>query len=145
MIDTMTFKPSASWPWRTSQYCCPRTISSADVRSTEMRSAVLSPMHHLRRQVDNLLTSVFPSNSKSKLSRTEPFTTNRVRGWTSLYEMVTFRPDVPYAEALRKERWQKGVVGTAEWVLGGVITGIGIFGFWAGRNILSRGDWRGIR
>lgn len=33
--------------------------------------------------------------------------------------MVTFRPDVGYAEALRRERWQKDVLGWGVWA-GGV-------------------------
>lgn len=96
---------------------------------TEMRSHVLSPLHHLRRQVDKMFTTLFRSAPQATLSLTEPFPTKRVRGWTSLYEMVTFRPDVGYSEALRKERWQKDVVGYTGWV-GGVI-GIGAAGVFA--------------
>ncbi|OWZ49291.1 kynurenine 3-monooxygenase [Cryptococcus neoformans A2-102-5] len=96
---------------------------------TEMRSHVLSPLHHLRRQVDKLFTTLLRSAPQATLSLTEPFPTKRVRGWTSLYEMVTFRPDVGYSEALRKERWQKDVVGYTGWV-GGVI-GIGAAGVFA--------------
>lgn len=94
-----------------------------------MRSHVLSPLHHLRRQVDKMFTTLFRSAPQATLSLTEPFPTKRVRGWTSLYEMVTFRPDVGYSEALRKERWQKDVVGYTGWV-GGVI-GIGAAGVFA--------------
>ena len=107
--------------------------------STEMRHDVLSPMHHLRRYLDSLLTKLFRVHPKSEMSPTEPFPTRRVQGWTSLYEMVTFRPDVGYAEALRRERWQKDVVGTAGMVLGGgLVTGLGIAAWWAGRRFLSR-------
>jgi len=104
-----------------------------------MRAHVLSPMHHLRRHLDSLLSKLFPSHPKSELTLTEPFPTSRVRGWTSLYEMVTFRPDVGYAEALRRERWQKGLVGTAEIVLGGgLVAGLGVAAWWATRGFLAR-------
>jgi kynurenine 3-monooxygenase len=77
-----------------------------------MRSHVLSPLYHVRRQLDSLLSTLFPSRSSTPtpLSLTDPFPTKRVKGWTSLYEMVSFRPDVGYEEALRKEVWQEEVV-----------------------------------
>ena len=49
-----------------------------------------------------------------------------------MYEMVSFRPDVGYAEALRREVWQKEVVrylGVGVGVLG--VVGLG-FGGWLG-------------
>ena len=81
----------------------------------------MSPLHHLRRHLDALLSKILPrpSTSSLTLSLTNPFPTKRVKGWTSLYEMVTFRPDVGYAEALRRERWQKDVLGWGVWA-GGV-------------------------
>lgn len=43
--------------------------------------------------------------------------------------MVTFRPDVGYSEALRRERWQKDVIGKIAWTSGvGLVTGIGVLG-----------------
>jgi kynurenine 3-monooxygenase len=98
--------------------------------STEMRSHVLSPWHHLRRSLDSVLSSLFPSGSTARMSLDKPFATERVRGWTSLYELVTFRPDVGYHEALRRERWQKEVVsygGSASIVLSvGAIVYVGL-------------------
>ncbi|ODO07320.1 kynurenine 3-monooxygenase [Cryptococcus wingfieldii CBS 7118] len=102
---------------------------------TEMRSHVLSPMHHLRRHLDTLLTTLFPTLSRSSLPTTSlssllasessstAFPTNKVKGWTSMYNMVTFRPDVGYAEAMRKESWQKEVVGWVGYVGGAVSVG----------------------
>ncbi|WVQ71023.1 kynurenine 3-monooxygenase [Cryptococcus sp. DSM 104548] len=102
---------------------------------TEMRSHVLSPMHHLRRHLDTLLTTLFPSLPRSfKPTSSLPallsseasstaFPTKKVKGWTSMYDMVTFRPDVGYAEALRKESWQKEVVGWVGYVGGAVSVG----------------------
>lgn len=121
--------------------------SEANLRSTEMRSTVLSPMYHFRRHLDTLFTSLFPSHPKSELSLTNPFPTSRVRGWTSLYEMVTFRPDVGYAEALRKEKWQKEVVGAAGWLLGGgLVAGLGVVAWFSSRSgILGRISRDGFR
>jgi kynurenine 3-monooxygenase len=92
-----------------------------------MRSTVLSPLHHLRRHLDAFLTKILPrpaSTSQLGLSLTDPFPTRKVKGWTSLYEMVTFRPDVGYAEALRRERWQKDVLGWGVWVGGAGLVGL---------------------
>jgi hypothetical protein len=42
--------------------------------------------------------------------------------------MVTFRPDVSYKEALRKERAQKEVVAALAWALGGTAGVLGTAG-----------------
>nr|XP_019014790.1 kynurenine 3-monooxygenase [Kwoniella pini CBS 10737]OCF53571.1 kynurenine 3-monooxygenase [Kwoniella pini CBS 10737] len=95
---------------------------------TEMRSHVLSPLHHIRRFIDSALTQLIPSRPSSlHLSLTDAFPTKRVKGWTSLYEMVTFRPDVPYSEALRKEKAQKEIMAWTGYISG--IVGIGAIGF----------------
>lgn len=103
--------------------------------STEMRSTVLSPLHHLRRTLDSLLAKFMPSRPTAALSLTDPFPTARVKGWTSLYEMVTFRPDVGYSEALRRERWQKGVINWVGWIGGlGTVASLGGVGVWAAQK-----------
>lgn len=44
--------------------------------------------------------------------------------------MVTFRPDVGYSEALRRENWQKDVIGRIAWTGGvGLVTGLGVAGW----------------
>ena len=107
--------------------------------STEMRSTVLSPLHHLRRTLDSLLAKLIPSTPTATLSLTSPFPTTRVKGWTSLYEMVTFRPDVGYGEALRRERWQRGVINWASWMTGvGAVAGLGGVGVWAAQRWFKR-------
>jgi len=73
------------------------------------------------------------------LSLTNPFPTKRVTGWTSLYEMVTFRPDVGYAEALRRERWQKDVLHWGVWAGGAGFVGLASAGAIAAMR-LSRGS-----
>lgn len=98
-----------------------------------MRSTVLSPLHHLRRHLDSFLSSILPRPKTASLgltSLTDPFPTQRVKGWTSLYEMVTFRPDVGYAEALRRERWQKEVLAWGVWASGFGAVGLAGFGGW---------------
>ena len=49
--------------------------------------------------------------------------------------MVTFRPDVGYSEALRREKWQKEVLAWGVWAGGVGAVGIaGIGGWLALRN-----------
>ena len=111
---------------------------TCDVRSSEMRSHVLSPMHHLRRHIDSILSTIFPSKPTSPLSLIDPFPTSTVTGWTSLYEMVTFRPDVRYSEARRREEWQKDTVRWMGWTSGvGLLTGLGVYGVY-GLKVLFR-------
>ncbi|TXT10730.1 hypothetical protein VHUM_02235 [Vanrija humicola] len=94
----------------------------------EMRSSVLKPLYHLRRGIDWVLTRVYPSTPQAVDPRV-PFSTKKVRGWTSLYDMVTFRPDIGYAEALRREKWQKSVVGGAAWATAAVAAaGVAVVG-----------------
>ena len=118
---------------------CVRTPASTTHPSTEMRSTVLSPLHHLRRTLDSLLAKLIPSTPTATLSLTSPFPTTTVKGWTSLYEMVTFRPDVGYGEALRRERWQRGVINWASWMTGvGAAAGLGGVGVWAAQRWFKR-------
>lgn len=99
-----------------------------------MRSSVLNPLYHLRRAVDYALTRLIPS-VQAPLTGAEPFPTKRVRGWTALYDMVTFRPDIGYAEARRREAWQKHVVHSAAYAGLAAVVGMGIF---AARTYHSR-------
>lgn len=95
---------------------------------TEMRSSVLNPLYHLRRGLDYILTRVYPSTPLD-LTPGVAFPTTKVKGWTALYDMVTFRPDIPYAEALRREAWQKKVVAGAGGAGGLVaLVGMGLVG-----------------
>ncbi len=120
----------------------PPLLFSADSKfvwssySSEMRSHVITPAYHLRRLLDSMLSALFPPSKALPFSNSTdpstllPFPTEHVKGWSSLYTMVTFRPDVPYKEALRKERWQKAVVSG---VVRGVEVGLGAavaFGSW---------------
>ena len=100
--------------------------------STEMRSKVVSPTYHIRRVLDSVLSFIMPPTSKRPILLedsssttpklcTEAFPTPRVSGWSSLYSMVTFRPDVSYKEALRKEQAQKDIVLGLARTLGGTV------------------------
>jgi len=95
-----------------------------------MRSSVLSVQYHLRRSLDWVLTRVWGSRPKP-LGPGTPFPTQKVKGWTALYDMVTFRPDIGYAEALRRERWQKKIVSDATFVSSAAI--VSVVGFFAWR------------
>lgn len=96
----------------------------AFANSDEMKSHVLSPLHLLRRRLDVLLSSLFPPPTapeiSSSLSATStsasssPYPVDVVRRWSTLYHMVTFRADVRYSEAWRREEHQKRVL---KWVL----------------------------
>lgn len=99
-----------------------------------MRSSVLNPLYHLRRAVDYTLTRLIPSQPAS-LDSPEPFPTKTVRGWTALYDMVTFRPDIGYAEARRREAWQKHAVHSAAYAGLAAVIGAGLF---AARHFHSR-------
>ncbi len=92
--------------------CChPGPSANVAIPSTEMRSSVVTPMYHVRRVVDKVLSTIFhPSKRRDLGDPAKPFPTPAVAGWSSLYSMVTFRPDVPYSEALRKEKNQKALV-----------------------------------
>lgn len=91
--------------------------------SEEMRSKVITPMHHIRRGLDAILSTLVRPTPMKQLESTSAFPTAHVSGWSSLYSMVTFRPDVSYAEALRKEKAQRK---TLEWVAGGLVSAVGV-------------------
>lgn len=114
-----------------------------------MRSKVVSPTYHIRRVLDSVLSFVMPPTSKRAILQDtsagsppklceEAFPTPRVRGWSSLYSMVTFRPDVSYKEALRKERAQKDVVAGLAWALGGTVGVTGTAGLAYGALFAKR-------
>lgn len=88
-----------------------------------MRSSVLNPLYHLRRAFDYVLTRVWASVPQPVVPKVA-FSTPRVHGWTALYDLVTFRPDVPYAEAMRREAYQKTIVHTLAWSSGAAVTAV---------------------
>ncbi|KAL7412761.1 hypothetical protein BDY24DRAFT_415724 [Mrakia frigida] len=117
----------------------------------EMKSKVLSPLHLLRRHLDHVLSLLLPpptspailsslASSRAPTSTStpppaNPFPQGRVQRWTSLYHMVTFRPDVGYAEALRRENWQKDLVTKVVETIGlGVVGGLVWGGWWVVRS-----------
>lgn len=86
-----------------------------------MKSHVLSPMHLLRRRLDVLLSTLFPpptgpeiTSSLISSSLTSPYPGGVVSRWSTLYHMVTFRADVRYSEAWRREEYQKRML---NWVV----------------------------
>ncbi|CAN6655338.1 kynurenine 3-monooxygenase [Trichomonascus vanleenenianus] len=76
----------------------------------EMRHSVTSYTYLMRKKIDGLLSRVLKD------------------AWLPLYTMVSFRPDIPYSSAIRRERQQKQIInGVLETVLRTVGTGV-IFG-----------------
>lgn len=67
----------------------------------EMRSKVTNPLYKLRKGLDALLNTLLrPAAVVSpEILRREPFPTAASSGWMSLYQLVTFRPDISYADA----------------------------------------------
>lgn len=136
-----TCAPLPSSPCRTSMSSlilptCTRELTT----SVEMRSKVLSPLHILRRHLDTLLSNLIPRPASASpasgfgISLTDPFPGQPVRGWNSLYEMVTFRPDIGYAAALEREKWQGRVVERVAWGLGvGTVGVAGVAASWGYR------------
>ncbi|TIB67876.1 hypothetical protein E3Q24_03959 [Wallemia mellicola] len=64
----------------------------------EMRSKVINPIYLLRKQIDGVLNKVFrpPSVPSANILARTTFPTAANSGWMSLYELVTFRPDISF-------------------------------------------------
>lgn len=60
----------------------------------EMRHKVTSTTYLIRKHLDEWLSRTFKD------------------GWLSLYTMVSFRPDISYSQAVRKEAWQQSIIQT---------------------------------
>jgi len=101
----------------------------------EMRHSVTTRLFRVRKLLDSWLSRAFPSPRapSDSINHSNPPIPNSgpaphrsfPRGWLSLYTMVTFRPDIPYAVAQAKSEWQTMVLGRASWVLGN-LTALGI-------------------
>lgn len=59
----------------------------------EMSSRVVNPLYLLRKKVDGLLARVLGEDT-----------------WCPLYTMVTFKPDIMYSEAVRRESMQQSII-----------------------------------
>lgn len=95
----------------------------------EMRHSVTTPAHKLKRMMDNLLFSL---TCRTPVTLTDlgafppgvTFPAGRPRGWLPLYTMVTFRPDISYADAKRKAAEQTRVMNKVG-IVGSVALGVG--------------------
>ena len=58
----------------------------------EMRESVVSTSYRMRKKLDGILSRSLKDY------------------WLPLYTMVSFRPDIPYSEAVRRERLQANIV-----------------------------------
>jgi kynurenine 3-monooxygenase len=97
--------------------------------SVEMRHSVTTPVHKLKRMMDNLLFSLTCRTpvTLTDLGALPPgvtFPPGRPRGWLPLYTMVTFRPDISYANAKRKAAEQAQVISKVG-IVGSVALGVG--------------------
>ena len=68
-----------------------------------MRSKVTSPLFIIRKQLDKLLNKISrpPIVPNVETMKKVSFPTKANEGWQSLYELVTFRPDISYSDAKR--------------------------------------------
>jgi len=98
--------------------------------SVEMRHSVTTPAHKLKRMLDNLLFSLTCPTpvTLADLGAFPPgvtFPPKRPRGWLPLYTMVTFRPDISYANAKRKAAEQARVMNKVG-IVGSVVLLVGM-------------------
>lgn len=115
-----------------------RTLSPAPADgvffiSVEMRHSVTTPAYMIRKMFDNALFSFSSKTfvnvaSLSPLLSRVPFAPGAPSGWIPLYTMVTFRPDISYANVKRKAEKQHRVVTATSWIGTAILglTGLGI-------------------
>ena len=103
-----------------------------------MRHSVTTPLYRLRKMVDGLLskgTIFVPFQTLASQLTVNTFN-KAPKGWLALYTMVTFRPDISYAEVRRKADRQNRLLDMAVWsgLLASGCIGILAIGRWANRN-----------
>lgn len=80
----------------------------------EMSSRVVSPLFQLRKSLDALLMKTLPKGS-----------------WMSLYSMVTFSPEIGYADAKSREEKQGKIIERVLWgSAAGAVVGFGLAAKW---------------
>jgi kynurenine 3-monooxygenase len=100
-----------------------------------MRHSVTTPLYRLRKLVDGVLskgTKFVPF--KELASQLKATTFNPApRGWLALYTMVTFRPDISYAEVRRKAERQNRMLDRFVWsaLLASGFASMAAVGMWA--------------
>jgi len=107
--------------------------------SVEMRHSVTTPSYIFRKTIDNLFATLtaqyIPFSSLApKLARElDGFPPGQANGWLPLYTMVTFRPDISYATAQKKNERQNRIItriGVAS------LLGVGVCACLAGMRIM---------
>lgn len=103
-----------------------------------MRHSVTTPLYRLRKLVDGVLSKgtrfvpfkVLASQLKATTFNPAP------RGWLALYTMVTFRPDISYAEVRRKAERQNRILDRVVWsgLLASGFATVAAVGMWAARS-----------
>jgi len=79
----------------------------------EMRHSVTTPTYRILKAIDHFISSFahpIPLSNLTAVLSQVPFPRTNPGGWLSLYTMVTFRPDIPYALARRRAQRQLGVL-----------------------------------
>jgi len=79
----------------------------------EMRHSVTTPTYRILKAIDHFISSwarPVPLSTLTDVLSQVPFPRANPGGWLSLYTMVTFRPDIPYALARRRAQRQSGVL-----------------------------------
>jgi len=104
---------------------------------TEMRHDVTTPIYRVLKTVDTFLAALTPPVSFESLLPElgrAPFAPEQaIRGWTPLYTMVTFRPDISYALAQRRAARQSRTLQ----IVGMTIAGcVGSLLAWCARRLL---------
>lgn len=86
-----------------------------------MRHSVTTPLYRLRKLVDGVLSSgtrFVPFQTLASQLTVNTFN-KAPDGWLALYTMVTFRPDISYAEVRRKANRQNHLLDVTVW--GGLV------------------------
>lgn len=103
-----------------------------------MRHAVTTPLYRLRKMVDGILskgTRFVPY--QALVSQLKATTFNPAPdGWLALYTMVTFRPDISYAEVRRKAERQNRIIDRIAWggILASGVASLAAMATWVARS-----------
>jgi kynurenine 3-monooxygenase len=103
-----------------------------------MRHSVTTPLYRLRKMVDGVLskwTEFVPFDALASQLKATTFKP-APRGWLALYTMVTFRPDISYAEVRLKAERQDRILDRVIWsgLLASGFASVAAVGIWAARS-----------
>jgi len=107
----------------------------------EMRHSVTQLNYLFRKTLDNLLYSLTSPQMVSLASlvpilSTRPYPPCQPRGWLPLYTMVTFRPDISYANVKKKAACQATIITGLGWIGVTVFGAAGAWLMWSTRKMV---------